>query len=86
VQQLLQAGADPNASTPGGFTPLMLIKSPEVACCLLDHEADVDRESADGSTALQFACSLGSLPLAKVLLKRGLITNCRKLTRAMRHL
>jgi uncharacterized protein len=72
VKQLVQAGADCNlATTSTGYTPLMLARTAEVASCLLDNGADIDRECNKGSTALYLACSGGHLAVAKVLLKRG---------------
>jgi uncharacterized protein len=69
--QLLQAGADPNSSFREGVTPLMRTRSPDVANCLLDHGADIARETGGGSTALEEACASGRLAVVKVLLKRG---------------
>jgi ankyrin repeat protein len=71
VKQLLQAGADPNSRFIKGLTPLMMTRSPEVANCLLDHGADIARETDDGSFVLGLACSYGDPVIAKVLFKRG---------------
>jgi ankyrin repeat protein len=77
VKQLLQAGADCNLATTSDLvdsekvTPLMLATTAEVASCLLDNGADIERESNKGCTALYMACAHGRLAVAKVLLKRG---------------
>jgi ankyrin repeat protein len=71
VKQLLQAGADPNLAGRDGFTPLMVTNSCNTANSLLDHGADIERESNQGSTALEQACAGGRRPVIKVLLKRG---------------
>jgi ankyrin repeat protein len=45
VKQLMQAGANPNASTRDGFTALMQTSSSDVAHYLLDNGADIEREA-----------------------------------------
>jgi uncharacterized protein len=49
----------------------MVTNSCNTANCLLDHGADVVRESDQGSTALEQACAGGRRPVVKVFLKRG---------------
>jgi uncharacterized protein len=72
VKQLLQAGADCNlASALQGFTPLMMAGIADIASCLLDNGADIERVCSEGCTALHLACDGGRLAVAKVLLKRG---------------
>jgi ankyrin repeat protein len=82
VKQLLQAGADPNATFQTGFTPLMLTRSPELANCLLERGADIDRLADDGSSALELACAEGDLPVVKVLLKRGAVGQILKASKS----
>jgi ankyrin repeat protein len=71
VKQLLQAGADPNLGNRDGFTPLMVTNPCNTANCLLDHGADIERESNQCSTALEQACAGGRRSVVKVLLRRG---------------
>jgi ankyrin repeat protein len=71
VQQLIEAGADPNmAQTGTGVTALMLTTSAETASCLLDNGADVNNQTEDGLIVLHFA-ALGHLALVDMLLRRG---------------
>ncbi len=66
VSLLLSAGADPDATTGDGTTPLMtavhayeprsnFIQRPKVARVLLDHGADVNAQNKNGETALMKA-------------------------------
>jgi uncharacterized protein len=81
VKQLLQAGADPNLGDREGCTPLMLTSSPDVANCLLDHGADIERVNHKGSTALEMACGYNSLAVVKVLLRRGAVGQMLKVNK-----
>jgi ankyrin repeat protein len=66
VKQLLQEGAGCNlATTPDGYTPLMLASRAEIASCLLDNGADIARECTTGRTALHLACDDGRLAVVK---------------------
>jgi ankyrin repeat protein len=49
----------------------MVTNSRNTANCLLDHGADIERETDEGSTALEQACGADRLAVVKVLLKRG---------------
>src|SRR5207249_2926997 len=64
VLELLKGGANPNASTPEGRTPLMFAASDDnshtfgrigVAEILLSHGADAARKDRNGLTALDYA-------------------------------
>jgi ankyrin repeat protein len=59
VKLLLDAGADPNASTDDGFTPLMAASGEgyvEIVRLLLQARADVTAKNKRGSTPLSLAC------------------------------
>jgi excisionase family DNA binding protein len=72
VNALISRGADVNARTEDGWTPLMLatIKGyAEVARALLKQGADVNARNKKGWTALMFAVSMGDLETMRVLLE-----------------
>jgi Ankyrin repeat len=56
VQQLLQAGADPNLGNRAGFTPLMLSNSPDVVNCLLNNGADIEKKTGEALITAFFVC------------------------------
>ena len=56
---LLRAGANPNSTSAGGFTALMLACNKDHEACvqaLLQANADPDMSNPDGNTALMAAC------------------------------
>jgi ankyrin repeat domain-containing protein 50 len=59
----------------------MRTKSPDVANCLLDNGADIERKADDGSFALALASTDGSLAVLKVLLTRGALGQILKVSR-----
>ena len=75
VRRLLSRGADPNASAGLNDWPPLLhaVHKAQLgtAVALLDGGADVNRPSADGTTALMMAAGYGYGDFAKVLLARG---------------
>jgi ankyrin repeat protein len=75
VGTLLDAGADPNAATTNGTTPLMFAAAAgnvEALRRLLDAKADVAaKEKAMGQTALMFAAANGRTEAARILVARG---------------
>lgn len=71
VDALIARGADVNARTDDGWTPLMLatIKGhTEVVCRLLARGADANAKNKKGWTALMFAVSMGDIDTLRVLL------------------
>lgn len=71
---LLEAGADPNAATRGGFTPLMAAAQSADSgkvTRLLDAGADVDAFDEDHRTALHVAAWRAGPELIEILLEAG---------------
>jgi ankyrin repeat protein len=68
---LVEAGADVNATTDDGVTPLMSAQSADLARLLLDSGADIEQTDRAGQNALARACQCGCIELAKVFLKQG---------------
>ena len=71
---LLEHGADPNAKTSQGYTPLMLLEQsetddPEMALALIKHGARVSEVAPDGTTALFYAKRKGNTSSVKLLEK-----------------
>jgi hypothetical protein len=71
VQFLLESGADPNARSPGGTTPLMYAKTAAFARgdmgileLLISHGADVTATDTHGKTALDYAVQNASAMIA----------------------
>jgi trimeric autotransporter adhesin len=72
VSLLISSGADVNAVTTEGVTPLMLAQELPVVRLLLDSSAAVDARSADGATGLHKAAERGlSAAVICCLLKAG---------------
>jgi hypothetical protein len=76
VRALLNAGANVNARTRQGVTPLMssidmMCGKPEVTLMLIRARAKVNATDSDGNTALQIATTESSVEVMKELLKRG---------------
>jgi ankyrin repeat protein len=73
AQWLLQHGADPNAASPGGITPLhgaVLFTQPEMAHWLLDHDANPNPRY-DGKTPLAIALEKKLTDLVEILRSHG---------------
>ena len=73
VAVLLDHGADIEAKTDGGSTPLhqaVINEKPSVVAVLLDHGADVEAKT-DGRTPLQSAAFFGKPSVVAVLLDHG---------------
>jgi len=74
VGLLLDAGADPNASLPGGETPLMTAArtgKPGPVVALLARGADVNARERRGQTALMWASAEGHAEVVRALLRAG---------------
>ncbi len=71
VKFFLEQGAQPNARTLKGLTPLMIAASAgsaETAEALIAHGAQIDAVQTDGSNALLRTAADGNAPVLKVLL------------------
>ena len=71
---LLTAGADVNAASSMGWTPLMgaaYERHAEIVNMLLKRDADLAAVNSDGQTALMLAASEGDIEIAKALLRAG---------------
>lgn len=74
VQMLLDAGADPNAPMPLGWTPLMFAAQSgeaSIVSALISSGADVNAVSINGYTALRCARERGREDIAEALEKAG---------------
>jgi ankyrin repeat protein len=71
---LLDHGADPNAKSKKGYTPLMLLAQsetddPEMTLALIQHGAVVAEKAQDGTDALYYAKEKGKTPSVAILEK-----------------
>lgn len=73
IQVLIDHGADPNARLMGNPALIWAAKlnHPQVIQALLENGADVNIATANGSTALSFACARGYTECVTVLLRYG---------------
>ena len=76
---LLDHGADPNARTDLGMTPLLLAKDgrKDLIVLLADHGADVRAKADNGYSALHSAAQNGSQDAVVYLLAKGLVVDER---------
>ena len=80
---LLEHGADPNLCMHDGNSPLILAAMAPgdaglgAAALLLDAKAEIDHQTNNGQTALQFACICSNVEVAELLLERGANKNLR---------
>jgi ankyrin repeat protein len=72
VRELLDSGADPNATSNGGATALMWATGDLIKVrLLLDRGAAVNAKTKDGDTALVTAARRGTLDAMRLLIERG---------------
>src|SRR6266478_4768295 len=79
LRLLLDKGADPNAKTLTGMTPLIAASrvNIEAARILIDRKADVNARNAAGGTALMAAAATGRPQMVRLLLEKGADPNAR---------
>ncbi|MEO7861286.1 MAG: ankyrin repeat domain-containing protein [Nitrospirales bacterium] len=78
IKDLIDNGANPNASDPTGLTPLMAAShTGKVGILELLLEAGVPIDTKDSSeyTALMFSCNAGQLSCARFLIEKGANVN-----------
>src|SRR5262249_2392922 len=78
--RLLTKGANPNAASPDGTTPVMWAASngdAELVRALVKAGADVKRKNQFGTSALTEAAVIGSAPIIDALLKAGADPNVK---------
>ena len=81
IKTLIKEGANPNALTRGGLTPLMLAVQKghkDITAYLITHGADVNAKGENGFTALHSACLHRNYEIAEVLLDNGADVNARE--------
>jgi ankyrin repeat protein len=80
VQQLLDAGVDPNAVDKLGNSPLFWVgDDPDIAEVLIENGANVNLKNKDGLTPLMESIFSNHYELAKLLLQKGADTAIRDL-------
>lgn len=78
TRELIEAGADVNATSNDGRTALMLAASSgfiDIVNILLDNKANVNMATEDGWTALTYAVDHGYLDMVKILIESGANVN-----------
>ena len=78
VRSLLEAGADPDLTTLGGYTPLQIAASngdADIVNILIDHDANVHLFNNDGESAFTEAARKGHEAIVELLLDNGVDVN-----------
>lgn len=71
VKVLLESGADPNATTGSGVTPLHIAVETEIVRVLLAAGANPNARARNGDTPLRSAADRGMIEVVKILLSAG---------------
>ncbi|PVF93575.1 ankyrin, partial [Serendipita vermifera] len=74
VRQLIESGADVNATDTGGRSPLLYAVSEaheNIVQFLIDHHANVNFMTLDGASPLRVAIDKGHYSVMRTLLKHG---------------
>ncbi|KAM4059065.1 ankyrin repeats (3 copies) domain-containing protein [Hirsutella rhossiliensis] len=72
---LSQEGADPNKRDYTGRTPLhlaVMVSTPRIVKCLVEHGARLTARLADGKTALHLAASRGNVEIIRILMAKSI--------------
>ena len=77
VKQHLAAGADVNAKTGDGWTPLHLATTKEVVELLIAKGADVNAKNTNGMTPLHSTAGLGDKEVGGLLIAKGADVNAK---------
>lgn len=75
VEFLIRRGANINAKTLRGWTPVMVARPANIVRILLDKGADVNVSTETGVTALHVAVNRGNTETVKLLVENGANTN-----------
>ncbi len=80
IKDLINSGADANAKSEDGWTPLMFISeigNKEIANLLIDKGANINEKNNQGQTPLFFAAHWGQAELVNFLIEKGANINAQ---------